>query len=106
MAVHTLAHARLAVPGDEPRDIVLRDEIVEVVVRLQRHVAAAPAVAAAGPALGDVGLAMEGDAALAAVPRLRVNFYLVDEHADSSNCPHGSSTFAAPLVNDGFGKSV
>jgi hypothetical protein len=50
------------------------------VVGLQNHAAAPSAVAAARPALGDVSLAMERDAAFAAVPRLRVNFYFVYEH--------------------------
>ena len=60
--------------------IILGDEVVEVVVGLQNHAAAAPAVAAARPALGDVGLAMECDAAFAAVPRACVNFNFVYEH--------------------------
>ena len=33
-----------------------------------------------GPPLVHVSLAMERDAAFAAVPRLRVNFYFVNEH--------------------------
>ena len=80
MTVHALAHARVAARRDEARDVILADEIIEVVVGLQDDAAAAPAVAAARPALGDVSLAMERDAAFAAVPRLRVNFYFVDEH--------------------------
>ncbi len=80
VAVHALAHARVAARRDEARDVILPDEIVEVVVGLQDHAAAASAVAAARAALGDVGLAMERDAAFAAVPRLRVNFYFVNEH--------------------------
>jgi hypothetical protein len=68
VAVHALAHAGFAFRRDEARLIILRDEIVQVVVGLQNHAAAAPAVAAAGAALGDVGLAMERDAAFAAVP--------------------------------------
>jgi len=50
------------------------------VVGLQDDAAAASAVAAARPALGDVSLAMERDAALAAVAGLRVDFYLVNKH--------------------------
>ena len=53
---------------DEARDVILADEIVQVVVGLQNHAAAPSAVAAARPALGDVSLAMERDAAFAAVP--------------------------------------
>ena len=60
--------------------IILGDEVVEVVVGLQNHAAAAAAVAAAGAALGDVGFAMERHAAFAAVPGPRVNFDFVNEH--------------------------
>jgi len=80
VTIHALAHASLATLRDKARLIILRDEIVEVVVGLQNHAAAASAVAAARPTLGDVGLAMERDAAFAAVPCLRVNFYFVNEH--------------------------
>ena len=80
MAVHALAHAAFADRRDEARDIILPDEIVQVVVGLQDDAAAASAIAAARAALGDVSLAMERDTAFAAVPRLRVNFYFVNEH--------------------------
>jgi hypothetical protein len=80
VTIHALAQAVLAVLGDEARLIILRDEIVQVVVGLEDDAAAAPAVAAARPALGHEGLAMERDAAFAAVSRLRVNFYFVNEH--------------------------
>ncbi len=80
VTVHALAKARFPDLGDEARDIILRDQVVEVVVSLQDHAAAAPAVAAAGPALGNVSLTMESNTALAAVSRPRVNFDFVDEH--------------------------
>ena len=83
MAVHALAQAGLADLGDEARLIILGDEVIEVVVGLQNHAAAAPAVAAAGPALGDEGFAMERDTAFAAVPRPRVNFDFVNEHCSN-----------------------
>ena len=84
MAVHAFAEARFAGLGDEARLVILGDEVVEVVVGLQYHAAAASAVAAAGAALGNVSLAMERDAAFAAVPRARVNFYFVYEHEINS----------------------
>ena len=80
MAVHALALAAFADRRDEARDVILADEIVQVVVGLQNHAAAASAVAAARAALGDVSLAVERDTAFAAVSRLRVNFYFVNEH--------------------------
>src|SRR5450631_1501279 len=80
MTIHALAHAAFTGRRDEARDVILPDEIVQVVVGLEDDAAAASAVAAARAALGDVSLAMERDTALAAVPRLRVNFYFVNEH--------------------------
>ena len=47
-----LALAGPTVLGVEVRGVVLRDEVVDVVVRLQDHVATLAAVAAAGPPLG------------------------------------------------------
>src|SRR6202008_2335325 len=78
--IHALAHARLAARRDQARHIILLDEIVQVVVRLQNDAAAAPAVAAAGATLGDVSFAMERHPALAAVAGLRGNLNFVYEH--------------------------
>src|SRR5580704_6521691 len=80
MAVHTLTHARLTVLGDEPGDIILLDEVVEIVVGLENDTAAATAVAAAGAALGDIGLAMKRDTAFAAMARAGVDFYFINKH--------------------------
>ena len=87
VAVHALAQAVLAIPGDEARLIILREEIVQVVVGLQNDAATAPAIAAARPAFGHKRLAMERDAAFAAVPRLRVNFDFVNEHTVNLRFP-------------------
>jgi hypothetical protein len=70
----------LAALRNEAGVIILGDEIVQVVVGLKNHIAAAPAVAAAGPALGDVSFAMERDTAFAAMARPRVNFDFVNKH--------------------------
>ena len=81
MAVHALAHARLTVLGNEPGDIILPDQVVQIMIRLQNHASAAPAIAPAGAALGDVSLAVERHTALAAMARACVDFNLVNEHA-------------------------
>ncbi len=80
VAIHAFAQAGIAGFGDEARDVELADEVVQVVVGLENDVAAAAAVAAAGATLGDVGLAMEGDGAFAAVAGFGVNFYLINKH--------------------------
>ena len=82
MAVHAIAHAESAILRDEARLVILGDEVVQVVVGFEDDVAAAPAVAAAGPALGTILLALEGDAAFAAVAGPRVDLDFVNEHWD------------------------
>ena len=98
MAVHAIAHAESAVLRDEARLIILGDEIVQVVVGFEDHVAAAPAVAAAGSALRTILLALEGDAPFAAVAGPRVDLDLVNEHKKrrgrrlaAKGCPGGST---------------
>src|SRR5580698_2119319 len=81
MPVHALAHAVLAFLRDEARNVILLQEIVQVMIGLQDDAAAATAIAAARSALGHKRLAMKSHAAFAAMARLRVNFYFVNEHA-------------------------
>jgi hypothetical protein len=65
--------------GDESGIVKLRDEIIEIVVGLKNHAAAAPAVAAAGAALGAISLAQESDTPFAAVAGTGIDFYFIDE---------------------------
>ncbi len=74
-----------AVLRDELRLIILGDEVVQVVVGFEDDIAAAPAVAAAGAALGAILLALERHAAFAAVAGSRVNFDFVNEHGNVRN---------------------
>src|SRR5579862_194231 len=84
MAIHAFAQAHFAVFRDEFGLVVLRDEIVQIVIGFEDHVAATPAIAAAGAAFGTILLARESHAASATVTRARVNFYLVDKHKNHS----------------------
>ena len=71
VAVGAVALGALAVAAALRAEVRLaaeRLEVAQVVVAAQHDVAAAAAVAAVGPALGDVGLAAEGQAAVAARP--------------------------------------
>lgn len=80
-AVFIFSGARPAVGG---APVVLAGEIeqgVEAFDGLKVDVAAPSAVAAVRAALGDVFLAAEADAAVAAVARLDVNFRLVNKHS-------------------------
>jgi hypothetical protein len=61
----------------------LGDEIIEVVVGLKNDAAAAPAVAAAGAALGPVGFAQEGDATFSAVAGAGIDFYFIDKQKNN-----------------------
>src|SRR5438876_9513550 len=64
MAIHAFAHPGLAFLGNEPRLIILSDQIVEVMVGLQNHVSTAATVASAGSAFGAIFLSLEGHATL------------------------------------------
>src|SRR4051812_48307087 len=79
--IHAFAHAVLAILSDETRLIVLADQVIQIVVSLQDHVTTAAAVAAARTALGPIFLALERNAAFAAVSRAGVDFYFIDKHA-------------------------
>ena len=79
-AVATFAAAALAILRDQLGLKKLGDEIVKIVISFQNHTAAAPAVATAGAALGNVGFAMKRDGSLAAVAGAGENFNLVNEH--------------------------
>jgi hypothetical protein len=64
-------------------DVLIRPEgrqIAEVVIRDEHDVAARAAVAAVGPSLGNVLLAAEREASVAAATRLDVNSDAVVEH--------------------------
>jgi hypothetical protein len=80
VAVHAFALPGLAVLGNEPRLVILRDEIVQVVIGLQDYVATTSTIAATGSAFGPILLALERHAALAAVPGPGIDFYFVNEH--------------------------
>ena len=75
-----LALAGPTVLGVEVRGVVLRDEVVDVVVRLQNHVATLAAVAAARAALGLERFMRKGDATVAALAGPGLNLDCVDEH--------------------------
>ena len=87
MAVHAFAHPALALLGDEARLVVLIDEVVQIVIGLENHVTASPAIAAAGAAFGPGGFAMEGDAALAAAAGAGEDLDLIDKHASFLRSP-------------------
>src|SRR6185369_9396849 len=70
----------LAFLGNQSGLIILVDQIVQIVARLENDIAAAAAIAAARAALWPVCFAMKGHSAFASVSRSRVNFDLVDEH--------------------------
>jgi len=59
----------------------LRHKIVQVMVGLKNDAATAPAIAAAGAALGAKRFAQEGDAAFAAVAGAGIDFYFINKHS-------------------------
>jgi len=66
--------------GNQARLVVLRDEIVQIVIRFENHVPAAAAVAAAGPALGTIFLTLKGNTAFAAMAGAGEYSNLVNKH--------------------------
>ena len=83
VAVGPVALGALAVAAPLRAEVRLaaeRLQVAQVVVAAQDDVAAAAAVAAVGPALGDVGLAAERQAAVAACARLHFDPGTVVEH--------------------------
>ena len=80
VTVHSLAEPELAILRNESRLIVLRDQIVQVMVRFENDFASATAVTAIWSAFGTILLAAECDTTFSAVPTARVNFYFVNEH--------------------------
>ena len=75
-----LALTGATVLGVEVRGVVLRDEVVDIVVRLQDHVATLAAVAAARAALGLERFMRKGDATVSALAGPGLNLDCVDEH--------------------------
>jgi hypothetical protein len=98
MAVHAFAKTGFSLARNQSWLVVLRNEVVEVVVRQQNDAAASPAIAAVGAALGAKFLAPERHAAFAAVSRFREDFDFVNEHAGVQ----ASACFKK--VNDRYGK--
>src|SRR5205823_6234856 len=93
--VHAFAHAVLTVLRKEPRLVVLRDEVVQVMVRLQNHVAAVPAVTAGRAAFGPERFPEEGHTTFPAMAGARENFYFVDQReqgpvASGADIPAGN----------------
>jgi hypothetical protein len=80
VAVHALAHSGFAGLGDEPGHVILGDQIVQIMISLENHTAAATAIAAAGTALGDERFAMERNTSLPAVTGAGKYLDLVYEH--------------------------
>ena len=78
-AVALVARPVLARLGPAVRVVAVREQRRHVAVGLQVDVAAGAAVAAVGPALGDVGLAPERHRARAAVAAAEVDLDDVDE---------------------------
>ena len=52
MSIHSLAHTRFAEFGNEARLVILPDQIVQIMIRFENHIATTPAVAATRAATG------------------------------------------------------
>ena len=81
-AIHPFAHACFAIFSDQAGRVELGDEVVQVVVGLQDHVAPSAAVASAWTALSDKGLPVKSYTPFPSVPGLGVNLDFVDKHGN------------------------
>jgi len=89
MTVHAFSEAGFAILREQARLIILSDEIVQVVIGFEDHVATAPAVATAGPAFGPVFLTLKRDAAFAAVTGAGIHFDFVNKHGNEKGEAEG-----------------
>jgi len=78
-AVAVGAHAALAVVGPVHAREVIVDQRIDVAVGARPHAAAAPAVAAVGPALGHVPFAAKARRAVASLAGMHLDLRFVDE---------------------------
>src|SRR5687767_786705 len=97
--VHAFAQAGFALLRDQAGSVKLSDEVVEVVVGLEDDIASAPAIAAAGPALGHERLAMKGNAAFAPIAGFRENIDLVNKHKKKGETGNGLAENVAPRIS-------
>jgi hypothetical protein len=74
----------LALVGNQSRDVILVDEVIEVMVGFEDDAAAATAIAAAGAAFGTVSFMNKGYASGAAVAGLRVDFDFVNKQNEKA----------------------
>ena len=79
-AVHLARLAIAAVFGNELALIAEGEQRVGALVDTQDDIAAPAAVAAVGSARGNIFFAAEGHGTVAAVPRLDIDFYMIDKH--------------------------
>jgi hypothetical protein len=70
----------LPVRSEKAGLIVLLDEIVEIVIGLENHVAPGPSIASAGASFGTRGFAQKRDAAAPSMPCTGMDPDLVNEH--------------------------
>ena len=80
LAIHALAHAALTTLCHQVRDEELLDQVVEIVVCLQDHIAASAAIATAGATFGNVSFAVKGDGTFSSMTGTGGNFDLINEH--------------------------
>ena len=80
LAIHAFAHAALTTLCHQVRDEELLDQVVEIVVCLQDHIATSAAIATAGATFWDVSFTVKGDGTFSSMTSTGGNFDLINEH--------------------------
>ena len=80
LPIHALTHATFTTLGHQVGDEELLDQVVEVVIGLQDHIAASAAIATAGTTFWNVSFAVKGDSAFSSMTGTSENLDLIDEH--------------------------
>ena len=91
MPIHPVAHAELTILSEQARLIILRDQVIQVVVGFENHIAAASAITSARSTFGTILFALECDAPFAAMACASIDFDFVNEHR-SERSSAGTST--------------
>jgi hypothetical protein len=100
-AIHAFSQSSFTFLCDEPGLVVLRNQIVQIVIGLQNDTSAAPAVAAARPAFGNIRFSMKRHASLAAMTGAGEDFHFIDKHLDHNGQVTLSIKKARPRTSPG-----
>jgi hypothetical protein len=78
--IHSLAQTAFAILRDQPRLVILPDEVIQVMISFEDYLPASTSISATRAAFWAILLALKSDAPFAAVTGTGIYLYLVNEH--------------------------